>query len=1102
MRREKKYRVVPSPLISINWWRICLDEAQRIETPTAASAKMVLNLTSQNKWCVSGTPIGKGKMDDLYGLYLFLNSKPFCYKQCFDVYLKPQYRDINERIKHCTFDLLWRSTKKDERVREQMGIPEQVEKKVILSFSSVERHFYKMQYEKTVLAASTATNCGRSSKKKIDELSLHLHRLRAACCHPQVGSSGISKLSKSKSRSYQTTNTNGVLNMAQILDRLIDDAKLKAEESQRIFTLHTNALASLNKLKAEALRSGRITTGSDTEIRLLQNCCDYYFHALEEAEKNSSPSTIVGEAVLTGCSRFQYPNKVVRDGSGTLLWCVLNDEHDSFVESKLPEVWAKLDFTVSTKKINSILVRHPLQHSQNDLNASSSHYIYPKDCVLQVSNAAMGGAFVDAIPFTLSSPNTLSDPIHMEWEWQTFIGMRPNKSKSWRILVKTYYHPAILDTKPGQDTKILVALEIQLMEPDIYTDNLQRIHIIHNLSSSLTALLDNENLELKQHDIDRKYLKTNLQQRLESLKNESQRLESHYIEAARLIQQVSHHKLEEAVKKRMEKSTELKSLNDKDNKTEKQWSIDLITWCCLYGDKHLRKSLCEHVESRLFNFFDNPSKTFSRRTFPEFHNIDGLNLALNLRLENASDFFIDLSIPKCISTVRKFSDQPSEYEVLENSQCRKCRSDWDQRGPICQMCKIEESMSIYEDRLKDPELNCVLHALMEWMDDNENRLNSFPQLVNIHQRMEKFFEFKTAAMKELEAARLKWRTHFDLLSDVDELNQCKRSMRLSYDDENLFGLTDHERAFIVQPFDIAVMIMDHLSKQAMAEAMLRQSKEKLRFLKNQHLSVKEGSDDNCCTICLNAFDEDRAVLRCGHMYHYSPCIERLLARNGGTSVTCPMRCSIRTKKEDILIASEKRGDDGSRTKRKIEGCWGTKVDRLVSDIMDVEEKAEKSIVFSQWDDMLTIMEHALTANRIEYVRPKAIKSFGDNMTLFRSNNCNVLLMHVKHGAEGLTLVEANHVFMIEPLLNHSIDSQAINRIHRIGQSQKTFVHRYLIEDTIEMKIDKIRVERHENNPDDDDMSLKKTKTDAVCGGGGFDGDFNQSELQELLQTSL
>jgi SNF2 family DNA or RNA helicase len=299
--------------------------------------------------------------------------------------------------------------------------------------------------------------------------------------------------------------------------------------------------------------------------------------------------------------------------------------------------------------------------------------------------------------------------------------------------------------------------------------------------------------------------------------------------------------------------------------------------------------------------------------------------------------------------------------------------------------------------------------------------------------------------------------------------------------------------------------MDHTAKQAMAEGNLRRTKDLLRFLKNQNLERMQpvqGDDDdgnNTCCICLCAFETDRAVLRCGHFYHYSPCLERLLARGGGShTITCPMRCAIRTKREDILIASDIRKDDGSKAKRKIEGSWGTKVDRLISDLLGVVEIGEKSIVFSQWDDMLSIMEHALQANSIHYVRPKSIKKFGDSMKYFRMSKCHVLLMHVKHGAEGLTLVEANHVFMIEPMLNHSMDSQAINRIHRIGQTSKTYIHRYIIEDTIEVKIDRLRAERQSHDGEEEEDAIK-ANSETTLRAGGLDGGFNENELQELLK---
>lgn len=37
-RNQKRYMAVPSPLVAVEWWRICLDEAQMVECPTAKAS--------------------------------------------------------------------------------------------------------------------------------------------------------------------------------------------------------------------------------------------------------------------------------------------------------------------------------------------------------------------------------------------------------------------------------------------------------------------------------------------------------------------------------------------------------------------------------------------------------------------------------------------------------------------------------------------------------------------------------------------------------------------------------------------------------------------------------------------------------------------------------------------------------------------------------------------------------------------------------------------------------------------------------------------------------------------------------------------------------
>lgn len=84
-RRKVSYgaseaRPLRSPLLSLVWWRLIIDEAQMVESSTAKAAAMARLLRAESRWAVSGTPLGRGKLSDLHGLLSFLGVEPWAEK--------------------------------------------------------------------------------------------------------------------------------------------------------------------------------------------------------------------------------------------------------------------------------------------------------------------------------------------------------------------------------------------------------------------------------------------------------------------------------------------------------------------------------------------------------------------------------------------------------------------------------------------------------------------------------------------------------------------------------------------------------------------------------------------------------------------------------------------------------------------------------------------------------------------------------------------------------------------------------------------------------------------------------------------------------------
>jgi non-specific serine/threonine protein kinase len=135
------------------------------------------------------------------------------------------------------------------------------------------------------------------------------------------------------------------------------------------------------------------------------------------------------------------------------------------------------------------------------------------------------------------------------------------------------------------------------------------------------------------------------------------------------------------------------------------------------------------------------------------------------------------------------------------------------------------------------------------------------------------------------------------------------------------------------------------------------------------------------------------------------------------------------------------------------GHDSAKLDELVREIHE-NAGHHKILVFSQFLKMLDLVRQHLEAMHIPYEyldgstedRAARVRSFQEN------EQCRVFLISLKAGGVGLNLTSADYVYLIDPWWNPAVEQQAIDRTHRIGQTQKVFAYKMICKDTVEEKI--------------------------------------------------
>jgi SNF2 family DNA or RNA helicase len=127
---------------------------------------------------------------------------------------------------------------------------------------------------------------------------------------------------------------------------------------------------------------------------------------------------------------------------------------------------------------------------------------------------------------------------------------------------------------------------------------------------------------------------------------------------------------------------------------------------------------------------------------------------------------------------------------------------------------------------------------------------------------------------------------------------------------------------------------------------------------------------------------------------------------------------------------------------------------LLPQLREVLDEGHKILVFSQFTGMLAILRGHLDRDRIpyEYLDGKTRNRQACVERFQTSSDCKLFLISLKAGGLGLNLTAAQYVFLLDPWWNPAVEAQAIDRAHRIGQTNRVFAYRLIARDTVEEKV--------------------------------------------------
>lgn len=130
-----------------------------------------------------------------------------------------------------------------------------------------------------------------------------------------------------------------------------------------------------------------------------------------------------------------------------------------------------------------------------------------------------------------------------------------------------------------------------------------------------------------------------------------------------------------------------------------------------------------------------------------------------------------------------------------------------------------------------------------------------------------------------------------------------------------------------------------------------------------------------------------------------------------------------------------------------------KLELLMDMLPELVDEGRRILVFSQFTSMLDLIQEALQALNLDFVRLSGDTQDRETpVRRFQAGEVPIFLISLKAGGVGLNLTAADTVIHYDPWWNPAVENQATDRAHRLGQDKPVFVYKLIVAGSIEERI--------------------------------------------------